>query len=119
MIVRKLPTGKVVHIELGYNQEQKEEFIRMNPTGGFMKVDSLPYSIDYPEYSNYKWQNDTVVIDDAENEKQYVSDKVQEYKKYLAATDYKMAADYDKDVTEVKELRQKAREYIRLNSGDN
>lgn len=117
MIVRKLPNGKVVHIELGYNQEQEEEFIQMNPTGGFMKVDSLPYSSNYPEYSNYKWQNDAIVIDDAENEKQYISDKVQEYKNYLAATDYKMTADYDKDITEVKELRQEAREYIRLNSG--
>lgn len=113
MIVRKLENGKVVQIQLGYNQEQEKEFMDMNPTGGFMLVDSLPYSEEYPGYDNYKWQNDEIVIDNDENEKQFVADQIKQYKKYLADTDYKMTSDYDKDVTEVIALRAKAREYIR------
>jgi hypothetical protein len=39
--------------------------------------------------------------------------KIAEAKAYLASTDYMMTADYDKDTTEVRILRQQARETIR------
>jgi hypothetical protein len=39
--------------------------------------------------------------------------KVAEAQAYLASTDYMMTADYDKDTTEVRILRQQARDIIR------
>ena len=39
--------------------------------------------------------------------------KRQEARAYLASTDFKMTADYDKDTTEVKLLRAEARQVIR------
>ena len=42
-----------------------------------------------------------------------VVDKVAEAQAYLASTDYMMTADYDKDTTEVRALRQEARDIIR------
>lgn len=116
MIVRRLENDKVVIIELGYTAKQEQEFITLNESSGFMIVESLPYSEAYPEYSNYKWDNESIVVDDIENEKQYVADQVQKHKDYLTATDFKMTADYDQDTTEVRALRQQAREYIRLHS---
>ena len=116
MIIRKLENNKIVVIELGYNAEQEQEFIEINQTGGFMLVDSLPYSDAYPEYSNYKWESGATVVDDVENEKQSTATRVQEYKDYLTKTDFKMTADYDQDITEVSELRQAARDFIRSNS---
>jgi hypothetical protein len=49
--------------------------------------------------------------------------KVQEYKAYLLATDFKMTVDYYATLSEVEQLkltanRQEAREYIRANEGD-
>ena len=43
--------------------------------------------------------------------------KINEAKKYLIDTDYKMTIDYDKDVAEVKIKRAEAREFIRANQG--
>ena len=117
MIIRKLENNKVVVIELGYNTEQEQEFMELNQSGGFMLVSELPYSEAYPEYSNYKWESGLVVVDDVENEKQHIAKQVQEYKDYLAETDFKMTADYDQDTTEVSELRQEARAFIRSNLG--
>ena len=39
--------------------------------------------------------------------------KRQEARAYLASTDFKMTADYDKDTTEVKALRAEARKVLR------
>ena len=39
--------------------------------------------------------------------------KLAEAKAYLASTDYMMTSDYDKDTTEVRILRQQARDTIR------
>jgi len=83
MIIRKLENNKIVVIELGYNTEQEQEFIELNQTGGFMLVDGVPYSEAYPEYSNYKWESDAVVVDDVENEKQHIAKQVQEYSYFL------------------------------------
>ena len=49
-----------------------------------------------------------------------VIQKIQEYKAYLLATDFKMTVDYYATLTEVEQLelttkRQEAREYIRMN----
>ncbi len=41
------------------NIHDEDEFIRLNPTGGFMKVDDLPYS----RYGNYKIDGDEIVVD--------------------------------------------------------
>ena len=40
--------------------------------------------------------------------------KLAEAKAYLTSTDYMMTADYDKDTTEVRILRQQARDTIRV-----
>ena len=48
-------------------------------------------------------------------EAQAISDaKIAEAQAYLAATDFKMTADYDEDVTAILPLRQEARDLIRL-----
>lgn len=114
MIVRRLENNKIVVIELGYDSAQEQEFVELNASSGFMLVESLPYSEAYPEYHNCKWENDTIVVDDVENEKQHIAKQVQDYKDYLTATDFKMTADYDQDTTEVRTLRQQARDFIRL-----
>lgn len=114
MIVRKLDNNKIVQIQLGYTSKQEEEFIELNASSGFMKIENLPYSEEYPEYSNYKWENGAIVVDNVENEKQYIANQVQEYKEYLKSTDFKMTADYDQDTAEIKVLRQQARDFIRL-----
>ena len=114
MIVRRLENNKIVTVELGYDGAQEQEFVDLNAGSGFMLINSLPYSEAYPEYHNCKWENDDIVVDDVENEKQQIADQVKEYKDYLTATDFKMTADYDQDTTEVKTLRQQARDYIRL-----
>lgn len=75
MIVRNV-NGKLVFItEIG---KSEDEFLEKNPTGGFFKIndDDIPYS----RYGNYKWENDTVVVDDAKEAeqaaKQYQLDRV-------------------------------------------
>jgi hypothetical protein len=42
-----------------------------------------------------------------------IIDKIEEARAYLISTDYMMTADYDKDTTEVRILRQQARYTIR------
>jgi|13_taG_2_1085334.scaffolds.fasta_scaffold05409_3 hypothetical protein len=118
MIVRRLDNNKIVVVELGYDSTQEQEFIELNEASGFMCIDSLPYSNAHPEYNNCKWENNQIVVDDVENEKQYIAKQVQEYKDYLTVTDFKMTADYDQDTTDVKILRQQARDFIRLNQVD-
>ena len=115
MLVRKLNNNKVKKLELGYNQVQEQEFVKINPNMNYMYVTTLPYSTAYPEYQNYKWENNNIVVDDTENEKQYIADQVQIKKDYLKSTDFKMTADYDQDTTDVRTLRQAARDYIRSN----
>ena len=43
--------------------------------------------------------------------------QIEDYKKYLSDTDFKMAKDYPKDTTEVVKLRKEARDYIYANEG--
>ena len=50
---------------------------------------------------------------DAELLEQAKATKLAEAKAYLTSTDYMMTADYDKDTTEVRILRQQARDTIR------
>ena len=55
-----------------------------------------------------------------EVDREVVIQKVQEYKAYLAATDFKMTVDYYSTLTEAEQLeltakRKEAREYIRMN----
>lgn len=57
-----------------------------------------------------------------ELDKALVIQKVQEYKAYLLATDFKMTVDYYAMLSEVEQLeltakRQEAREYVRVNEG--
>lgn len=37
----------------------EDEFMRINPTGGFMQIDDLPYA----RYGNYKMDGDDIVVD--------------------------------------------------------
>jgi len=48
-----------------------------------------------------------------------IAEKVSEYMGYLGRTDFKMLADYPKDVTEVIKLRKEARDYIYENEVPN
>jgi hypothetical protein len=118
MIVRRLENNNIVVIELGYDSIQEQEFVDLNQSSGFMRIDSLPYSNAYPEYNNCKWEDGQIVVNDIENEKQYIAKQVQDYKDYLTVTDFKMTADYDQDTTEIATLRQQARDFIRLNQVD-
>ena len=57
-----------------------------------------------------------------ELDREVVIQKVQEYKAYLAATDFKMTVDYYSTLSEVEQLeltakRKEAREFIRANEG--
>lgn len=75
MIVRNV-NGKLVFItEIG---KSEDEFLQKNPTGGFLKVD--PADIPESRYGNYKWENDTIVVDqekeDEQAAKQYQLDRV-------------------------------------------
>ena len=57
-----------------------------------------------------------------ELDKALVIQKIQEYKAYLAATDFKMTVDYYSTLTEAEQLeltakRKEAREFVRANEG--
>ena len=41
------------------NIHDEDEFIRLNPTSGFIQVDDIPYS----RYGNYKIDGDEIVVD--------------------------------------------------------
>lgn len=74
-----------------------------------------------PEYEKKKqWESNGGVIEpeftEAELVQQAVDKKIAEAKVYLASTDFKMAVDYDEDVTEIKAKRAEARAFIRANS---
>jgi len=43
------------------NIHDQDEFISLNPTGGFMKVDDLPFS----RYGNYRLVDGDIVVDEA------------------------------------------------------
>lgn len=68
MIVRKLNTGKVIRVKLNFTQEQQDEFIEKNPTGGFMKIDKLPTSDKYQFAQFYKMDDNNAIVVDEEAE---------------------------------------------------
>ena len=52
-------------------------------------------------------------INPPKTEAQILAESIAEAKAYLASTDFKMASDYDEDVTEIKAKRAEARALIR------
>lgn len=70
----------------------------------------------YTEFEVGAEPNDleNALLSSIENSKQ-----IAEAKAYLISTDFKMTVDYDKDTTEVKVLRQKARDLIRSLESNN
>ena len=65
------------------------------------------------------YEYDTVVVEDAYiygDEALEVRANLLYSQQYLADTDFKMTADYDKDVSDIKAKRQEAREFIRANA---
>jgi hypothetical protein len=79
-------------------------------------VEAIKTTID-GDVSGYEY--DTVVVENAymyTDESLELLAKLTYAKQYLVDTDFKMTADYDKDVTDIKVKRQEAREFIRVNS---
>lgn len=58
MIVRNID-GIIKVIDVAV--EDQDAFLAKNPTGGFMKVDDLPYA----RYGNWKMSGDEIVVDEA------------------------------------------------------
>tara|TARA_B110000211_G_C13672016_1_gene374935 strand:+ start:209 stop:556 length:348 start_codon:yes stop_codon:yes gene_type:complete len=65
MIGRILENSKIIIISLPFNNREQDLFIEKNPTGGFIKIDTLPEQLEGG--SNYKWLNGEVVVDEEEN----------------------------------------------------
>jgi hypothetical protein len=84
MLVRKTSNNKIIPIQVGYSSKEEQEFININPTGGFLLVESLPVSIFQ------KWKEvDGRIVADTEEEavvEQEVNNK--ENRAYLASTDW-------------------------------
>jgi len=53
-------------VKIIFNVHDENEFMRLNPTGGFMQVDTLPYC----RYSNYKMDGDEIVVDTDKEEEE-------------------------------------------------
>ena len=66
MIGRILENSKIIFISLPLNNEEQDLFIEKNPTGGFIKIDTLLEQLEGG--SNYKWLNGEVVVDEQEND---------------------------------------------------
>ena len=83
MIGRILENSKIIFISLQFNNEEQDLFIEKNPTGGFIKIDTLPEQLGGG--SNYKWLNGEVVVDEEENDlyasQEYARSRKQEYDK--------------------------------------
>lgn len=73
--------------------------------------DKYQYALD--EWYDVKELNDNPPAPTTEEQiKLDLWNKISDYKSYLDSTDFKMLADYPKDVTEVIKLRKEARDYI-------
>ena len=81
MIGRILENSKIVFISLPFNNKEQDLFIEKNPTGGFIKIDTLPEQLGGG--SNYKWLNGEVVVDEEENDlyasQEYARNRKAEY----------------------------------------
>jgi hypothetical protein len=77
-------------------------------------INGILYDVDTYEEALQQSNDYVEPIEDEEFFKQNeIYNKIYEAKEYLASTDFKMTADYDKPVKEVKKLRKAARELIR------
>ena len=74
-----------------------------------------PQNTDYATYLKWLEEGNTPepAFTEAELAQQVADKAIQDAIKYLKDTDHKMTVDYDKDTTEVKLLRQEARNTIR------
>jgi hypothetical protein len=63
MIVRNI-NGVIKVIDVAF--EDNDAFLAKNPTGGFMKVDNLPYA----RYGNWKMEGDEIVVDEVKEAEQ-------------------------------------------------
>jgi hypothetical protein len=84
MLVRKISNNKIIPIQIGYSTKEEQEFININPTGGFKIVKALPFSV----YSKWKETEGVIVVDIEEEAiaEQEVNNK--ENRKYLSGTDW-------------------------------
>ena len=119
MIVRKLNDDKIVLVKLIYTPEQEAEFVERNSAAGFMSVETLPHSDAYPFYKNYKWENDTIVVDDVANAAEKLQDDIKEAQEYLDSTDWYYIRKIEEDIAvpaDVITARSTAKELIRTSS---
>jgi|3_EtaG_2_1085321.scaffolds.fasta_scaffold51807_2 hypothetical protein len=98
MIGRILENNKIIFISLPFNNEEQDLFIEKNPTGGFIKIDTLPEQLGGG--SNYKWLNGEVVVDEEENDlyasQEYARNRKAEYDQL---NQFEMQFDDDRDST--------------------
>ena len=89
-----------------------------------LRAKALEFGTPLDEYESLITQAEQAYTPPTQEEldKALVIQKVQEYKAYLLATDFKMTVDYHATLTSAEQLeltakRQAAREYIRVNEG--
>jgi len=63
MIVRNV--NGIIKI-INVSTVDQDRFLEKNPTGGFMKVDTLPYA----RYGNWKMEGETIVVDEVKEAEQ-------------------------------------------------
>ena len=87
-----------------------------------LRAKALEFGTPLDEYESLIAQAEQAYTPPTQEEldKALVIQKIQEYKAYLLATDFKMTVDYYATLTEAEQLeltakRQEAREYIRMN----
>jgi len=84
MLIRKLEDNTVVVISLDYTDEQEQQFLDANPTGGFSVVSGLPHSL----YSKWKEVDGVVVVDNEAEAKVTQDNENANNRAYLASTDW-------------------------------
>ena len=117
------------------NEETKEETITETQVHcesysghpehiAMLRAKALEFGTSLDEFEDLITQAEQAYTPPTQEEldKALVIQKVQEYKAYLLATDFKMTVDYYATLTSAEQLeltakRQEAREYIRVNEG--
>ena len=109
-------------ISITTNTKEKKLIIELedNSTNDYTDKESL--IIDFPELETHWVALEESIKNSILTPEQELANKVQEYKAYLLATDFKMTVDYFATLSielqeELTKLRAEAREFIRANNG--
>ena len=115
MIYNVIEINKTTNRVIKHNLNPDGDWTLERVTNYANKIRGIVYEGEIPESKTLKMENGIVVIDEESKTKEEIKVEVKKAKLYLKDTDFKMALDYDQDVTDVKLKRQEAREFIRAN----